>query len=326
MSSLKFPLDTSDFQNVFLKIEILDQGVRRLNSIVNTIYLPFPAGLLEEVYNVDYRKEDLGILGENIRQNYDSVKGMMRGMMSGEIGFIEGVSTPEYIDELMKVASSSLEREVLASNHPSLKTALHALGYSYAPNYTLMFDGVGDLRQFSLNWKFYPKNVNEANAVEEIIVALEEAALPKLNTGFINSIVADALEYITAPSELTEENQEDKATDTSLASDVIEATKGAINDVASTVRRVGNVRPMTFEIPHSVRITICHKNGDGQLVDVNDLLDLPFLFVINNVILDRNIDANEPMFVENEGEYYFSSHSIRMTITEEQIYTAKNFR
>ena len=73
--------------------------------------------------------------------------------------------------------------QTLTGEQPSLDDIFGSTrGVIFNPNTELLFSGF-DLRNFTLNFKLVPRNKDEANIIEEIILTFKRAMLPSFSTG-----------------------------------------------------------------------------------------------------------------------------------------------
>ena len=180
-----FPKNVENFQRFFLKIEIIESSVDKEKS-VSTIYLPLPKGLLREDFQLDYSQRELGVIGELVKDKYEGVRNALSNVLRGTGNLTsEGPSTLDTLGSLATTAYNAfdtyLSKEIMMTDNKFFKLGTQGLGLTRAPNFTLLFDGVSRVREFTLDWKITPKNEEDAIELEKIIKAIQKSSLPSLS-------------------------------------------------------------------------------------------------------------------------------------------------
>lgn len=327
-----YPSDYKTFQNIFLKLQVLDKRASNLNEVLHIIYLPIPKGLFSENYQIGYEQKDLGIGGELVKRNYQGISNIISKITFGTKDYDSeeilnaGVDvTKRLLGDTVGALKTRIEKELLGGTMTPFLAAYQGLGYAFAPNYTLMFNGVDYVRLFNLEWKMYPRNKNDAENAEQIIKVIEEAALPKLTKDVvdkiargISNVVSDVIQLSPAERVPAEEGEEEGS--------FIEPIVTFFGDVVYSVTAQDQLYPSTFEIPHGIKLSIVERNERNDLNEINYLMDLPYHFVINNVIVERSDIGDSPGFIkfseDNTQTYYSNYYSLQITLTEEKVLTA----
>lgn len=315
MSPFIYPIEVEDFQKFFLKLEVYDQALpQNSNSrpslkLDNIIYLPLPKGLLREDLQLDYSKRELGVLGENVIQKYDSVKNALANVVSGAKSISEvttglGTSIAEMGADSL---NTWLEQQVMKTENIFFKIGTQAAGYTRAPNFTLLFDGISRVREFVLEWKLTPKNEEDAKALEKIIKQLQKATLPELSDVNYLEEAYEALiptvvkEFFETP----EDQQETK--------DVARANEPIADKLFSS----------TFILPKQFKISIMEKIGDN-FNQINYLMDFPHYFSIRDISAYYGVNSETETFIKGDDGYYHQSYEITVIMMENKLYTADN--
>ena len=291
-----------------------NKNKRKLESI---IYLPLPKGLLREEFQLDYNREELGVLGELVKNKYDAVNKSIRNIVKGErlsLGDAYDSVKQEVLDNGLSVIDTFIEQQIAKTDNYFLKIGAQASGYSRAPNFTLLFDGVSRVREFTLEWKISPKNEEDALELETIIKSLQKATLPKLTQFnlFQNGLqyldeyvqtklsqISNALTFDSTPQEVQD------------SLDVIEKDKKVADTLFSS----------TFKIPFEFELQIVEKYNN-TMRDVNYLMNFPHKYVIRDISAYYGVSSDTETFIKGEKGYYHHSYDITIIMMENKIYTA----
>lgn len=329
MANLFYPRETEAFQKFFLKLEAYDSVSRnKSNSIKSngiqinsgsiklddTIYLPLPKGLLREDFQLDYSKQELGVLAEAVKEKYDNVKEQLKGITSGSAfanlslgsAFDSTVEVGESIGQLgIDSLNTWLEQQVMKTDNIFFKIGSQALGYSRAPNFTLLFDGISRVREFVLEWKITPKNEEDAIELEKIIKTLQKSALPEL---------ADA-NYLGSLYELLIPTEADKKSETT------EEQQNTKDAAKSTEPFAKTFYSSTFKIPKKFKISIMEKVGN-KFNEVKYFMNFPHHFFIRDISTYYGVNSETETFIKGEQGYYHQSYEITLIMMESKLYTA----
>ena len=336
VDSLFYPkkINIETFQKFFLKINLFDvasenttaenKNKRVLKSIV---YLPLPKGLLREEFQLDYNREELGVLGEIVKNKYDAVSKSIKNIVKGQtLSLIDDEgnaydSARDYITQNgINILDTFLEQQIARTDNYFLKIGAQATGYSRAPNFTLLFDGVSRVREFTLEWKISPKNEDDAEALENIIVTLQKATLPKLTQfnllsnglKFLEDYAQTTFKSVLAEQQLTAESKPEAV------------QKSA--DVKDKFPKVAeNLFSSTFKLPFEMELEIVEKQGN-ELKKVDYLMDFPHKYLIRDISAYYGVNSETETFIKGKKGYYHQSYDITMIIMENKIYTADDVR
>jgi len=146
-------------------------------SILATLYLPVTGGISDS-NGVDWSKGDMGLL-EQTMANFG-----MSAMMGG------GPAATKSAEQTAGAAQANPEalKTTVGTGIIKSLTGVDALqrerGAVFNQNTELLFNGV-QLRQFSFNYKFSPRDTGEAEMVKKIIRTLKQGMSPKKANNFI---------------------------------------------------------------------------------------------------------------------------------------------
>ena len=312
-----YPHIRRNFQKIFMRIDIIKtildiQGENaQRDEIESSIYLPLPIGLLRENHSLTYEATEFEILGELVKQNYDAV--MKNGLNASSIeSAFSDEAFDKYGDILARTSKTALDAAV--ANFSALGADILKQGVGIVPraNYTMLFKGIDQPRDFILEWNLFPKNYEDANSVEKIIRIIQKASLPDLiNKTLFDSAYAKVENFISEKSE--------------------------VNDVSlKTPKVTSGLYSVAYNIPRKIKIKLFERINDdneGNIEESTDvreithLMNFPFEMVIRNIIVEHTEDTINTPFVEYVNpdgniEYFHTTYKLRLSISDTELYTS----
>lgn len=308
METLMYPLSVDTFEKFFIKLDVYDSRVninKTAPEIEASIYLPLPKGLLREDYQLEYSKKELGVLGETVKEKYQSVKNSLSNIVSGG-GSIFDIE-PNIIDNSLNMLDTWIDQEIMKTENIFFKIGSQAAGYTRAPNFTLLFDGISRVRDFTLEWNLYPKNEEDAMEIEKIIKYLQKSTLPELsNFSYLNELVNFVL-----PQDTLLNNPEP-------------ADLQKTNDVLPVQREIASkLYSSTYILPKQFKISIMERVGK-QYTEIKNLMNYPHFMVMHEILTYYGSKTEASTFIKGEQGYYHSSYDITMNLMENKLYTANH--
>lgn len=328
ISVYTYPYKRRDFQKLFMRIDIIDNIADPVSFGMSegkpqdfpesSLYLPLPLGLLRENHVLEYQPTEFGITGELVKQNYEAVKNSLLGVFgAGENNSNIDNGLLNTLENVADVASdtfkTAIDKTIADASLLAIPTLLQANGLSRRANYSLLFNGIDQVREFTLEWSLFPKNYDDATAIETIIKVVQKAAMPEIkNKGFLDSTI-DAFSNII----------EDKDKN----SDVYAANPAKPTGLYST----------TYLIPKKIRIKLFErftKDNVGNIEEtdireITHLMNFPHENVISSIIVEHSESDNMlPPFVKyNNGgvsEFFHTVYKLRITLSDLQVTTREN--
>ena len=195
----RYPTDLADEYQDYLKIRMVKYVPRGLQaegnsfvaqsrlgagegegenkrSILATMYLPIPGGISDS-NGVDWSKGDMGLL-ESTLANF-GMKAMMGGAPAATGAAEQTAGAAQANSEALKTAVGT----GIIKNLTGVNALQRERGAVFNQNTELLFNGV-QLRQFSFNYKFSPRDTGEAEMVKKIIRTLKQGMSPKKANNF----------------------------------------------------------------------------------------------------------------------------------------------
>lgn len=329
ISVYTYPYKRRDFQKLFMRIDIVDNIVdppsdgfnegKAKDNTESSIYLPLPLGLLRENHVLEYQGEELGILGTLVTQNYNAVKNAFSGLTgeADETGVDRGVfgdliAGGEKIGDMaIDSFKTIVDKTLMESSKFGIPIMLQANGLARRANYALLFQGIDQPRDFTLEWTFFPKTYDDAVSIETIIKVIQKAAMPEIKNK-------------------------------SLFDNVVEATQNVIEDrnylvdvhAKETIEPTG-LFSSTFIIPKKINIKLFERvkrwndlgNIDENYIEeITHLMNFPHEIVMSNIIVEHAEGENTlPPFIkyDNGGttEYFHTVYKLRITMSDLQVTT-----
>ena len=324
-----FPKNVENFQRFFLKIEIIESSVDKEKS-VSTIYLPLPKGLLREDFQLDYSQRELGVIGELVKDKYEGVRNALSNVLSGKKNLASegpsGSSGPSTLDTLGSLATTAynafdtyLSKEIMMTDNKFFKLGTQGLGLTRAPNFTLLFDGVSRVREFTLDWKITPKNEEDAIELEKIIKAIQKSSLPSLSdTSFsvLNTAGRESLRAFNATTNYL-----------GFANTIFGDVTEKYTDKTFFEDNQGQWFSSVFKIPNELKLTICERiKGNSEIEEGKDkigyFMNFPYTFVVRDLNTFYGSSGDVESFIKGEKGYYHQTYEINLIIMETKIYTA----
>ena len=341
-NTLYYPTNINLFPNVFLKMEFYDRKnpYDSKTSTINPsypphteIYLPFPdtEGFLQRDLYLDYELEEIGITGEFAKGNSaDILDSFKRTLSDAEFQNInkevKGLFTK---DGFSGAVNTFLERMLLDTSAASAarRAVTQATGYGFAPHKTLMFQGVRQARNKSLEFRFTAKNYDDAKMLEKISREIHKASLPELKKEqFQNEITG----FFTG--EVTRRDSDEPSL--GFYSQYNEETKSDV-----FVDSVKNTQyfSSTFDLPMRLHMKVMKKSNYSQdkkeATEAVELYRFPRGFMISDVTLEQGSGGNSNMndlsmiqHVHEDGtiEYFNQKFDILINMSEETILTSED--
>lgn len=217
LNILKFPLDIDNVPHRFLMnfkkrnttISMQDNGanINSQTDITGALILPVPKRI-DEGFNVNYKSENLGIIGQAIRQiaddpqaAWDRLKSRGTDLLRGPGDLMEratrafgNVSRADAVLGSMGIAQTIDNGDLGRLSRIAQPTAEVALGAILNPYTTAMFTGV-NLRENTFSWFLAPNNEKESQEVEKIIRAIRYNMLPTASNGVVTLQYPNEVEY-----------------------------------------------------------------------------------------------------------------------------------
>ena len=331
-SFLHFPSNTTQFPNVFVKMEFYDRKKKYnvskgepVDPPDTIIYLPFPEseGFLQRQLQMSWNYNELGISGEFAKRNTDNLLNSIQN--AGRTNYAQAG------DDLSKLFSKGgfvgamnafLERTVLDTREGSAarKAVTQATGYGFAPHKTLMFDGMIQQETVLIDYTFTAKNINDARMLEKISKTIMKASLPELKEEqFRNVIVKNYVSEAITPDVLRDVWVSDEKTDPD---------------------GTGNRQyfSSTFDLPKRLHLKIMKKSSyedkKEDAREAEELYSFPMGFVITDVNLEQSSGNNAGQKEElsmikyvdpttGEVEYFNQKFVIIFSVQEESVYTSE---
>ena len=192
----RYPTDLAENFQDYLKIRMVKYVPRGLqaegNSFVSqaragagekdrqilaTMYLPIPGGISDS-NGVDWSKGDMGLLEQTLA-NF-GMKAMMGGVPAATGAVEQTAGAAQANSDPLKTAVGA----GIIKNLTGVDALQRERGAVFNQNTELLFNGV-QLRQFSFNYKFSPRDTGEAEMVKKIIRTLKQGMSPKKANNFI---------------------------------------------------------------------------------------------------------------------------------------------
>lgn len=329
-----FPFVRKDFQKLFMRIDvikpILDIQSETEEKRESSIYLPLPVGLLRENHSLTWEGTEFEILGELVKQNFDSVFDNISALQNRATEFdlsgtydILGDSYEGAKRALAASARTALDSAIANFSAFGAETIRQSLGVAPRANYSMLFKGIDQPRDFVLEWNLFPKNYHDAKAIETIIKVLQKAALPDLRKKtLLDAIVEEETSIITDKSE---------------TQDV----------VSSNPRLPTGLYSVTYNIPNKIKIKLYERiNNDNydnieesstEIREITHLMNFPFEMIIRNIIVEHTEDSINPPLVKhqarirqtddtyrNVSEYFHTTYKVRLSISDMTLYTRES--
>ena len=305
-------------------MEIIESSVDKEKS-VSTIYLPLPKGLLREDFQLDYSQRELGVLGELVKDKYEGVRGALSNVLRGTGNLTDqsGVSSLDQLDSLATTAYNAfdtyLSKEIMMTDNKFFKLGTQGLGLTRAPNFTLLFDGVSRVREFTLDWKITPKNEEDAIELEKIIKAIQKSSLPSLSdTSFsiLNTAGRESLRAFNRATNLL-----------GFANTIFGDVTEKYTDKTFFEDNEGQWFSSVFKIPNEFKLTICERiKGNSEIEEGKDkigyFMNFPYTFVVRDLNTFYGASGDVESFIKGEKGYYHQTYEINLIIMETKIYTA----
>lgn len=320
-----------------MRIEILELNMDVNNDNTKNkatkelIYLPLPIGMLRENHVLNYDTDEYGVVGELVRQNFDVV-----GNIFKRIGDYEITTVGQTLDDIsdavdsaadaakkaaVSTAKTIADTAIMNMSKFGVGTILQAQGLAKRPNYALLFRGIEQPRDFTLEWNIFPKTYNDALSIETIIKRIQSAALPDID----NKTWFDKAYELFSSS----------TTDKSIENDVYSTNSTPVLDV-------NGLHSVTFKIPNKVKLKIYERTTPGNLLDnleetditdITHLMNFPHEMVIQNIIVEHGANETNPTFVkyskvnaagDTVNEFFHTTYNLRITLTDTQVTTSNN--
>ena len=303
-------------------MEIIESSVDKEKS-VSTIYLPLPKGLLREDFQLDYSQRELGVLGELVKDKYEGVRGALSNVLRGTGNLTDQVSSLDQLDSLATTAYNAfdtyLSKEIMMTDNKFFKLGTQGLGLTRAPNFTLLFDGVSRVREFTLDWKITPKNEEDAIELEKIIKAIQKSSLPSLaDTSFsiLNTAGRESLRAFNNATNLL-----------GFANTIFGDVTEKYTDKTFFEDNEGQWFSSVFKIPNEFKLTICERiKGNSEIEEGKDkigyFMNFPYTFVVRDLNTFYGASGDVESFIKGEKGYYHQTYEINLIIMETKIYTA----
>lgn len=281
------------------------------DELESSVYLPLPIGLLRENHVLEYEPTEFGVTAEIVRQNYDAVRGALTGLVnSGEIDIDIGDIGSSVAGTVGKTFKTLTDQLITDASRMYIPTMLQANGLARRTNYALLFRGIDQVRDFTLEWTLFPKNYDDAKSIETIIKVIQSAAMPEIkNKAFLDSIVDTVSNAVSEKNELSDVKSKNPEEPTGLFS-------------------------TTFLIPKKIKLKIFERfNNDNignieetDIREITHLINFPHEMVMSNIIIEHAEGENTlPPFIkyENNGdvEYFHSVYKLRITMSDMQVTT-----
>jgi hypothetical protein len=303
---LKYPSEPLDWQKIFLKMEIFEERDR--NRIpYRTIYLPMPLGLMRHESSISYSFDEFNIAGEYGKD----LANMLRDGGFGEpfrqlassyssLGNI-GESGVNGIKGLGRAFNTLLEQSMQSTQLETIQALRAGAGYEYRFNYTKFFAQITAQRQFRADWRFYPKNREDADKIEFILAEIQRSSLPEISKmsffdEFINS---------------------------SYGTDESEPIKNLLSqDVIEKKSKEHKLYSSTLKVPREFKLSIYEFSNKDQFKKIENLVNFPIPFVVEDVMIQiGGEDSEADTFIRDERElnrdnYYNTSYLLSMGFKE----------
>lgn len=273
-----------------------------------SIYLPAPLGLLRENHALNYRGEEFEILGELVKQNYQSISDAMSSNQSNlDKASDIASSTGQSVTSAMKTI---IDSNIANMNALGMQTIQQSLGIAPRSNYSLVFNGVDQPRDFILEWSFFPKNYNDSKSIENIINVLQKASLPDIiNKSYFDSVVDGVSNFISDKAEINDVFPKEKTSTTGLYS-------------------------VSFKVPRKIKIKLFERintNNTGnieesssEIQEITHLVNFPYELVIRSVFIEHNENNINPPLIKYNDDYFHTNYKLRLAVTDIQIYNSEN--
>lgn len=296
----------------------------------SSIYLPLPIGLLRENHSLTWEGTEFEILGEIVKQNFDAVINNVGAFtnnvtnldLSGAIDTADS-SYEGAKDVLFNAMRTSLDSMIANFSALGAETIKQSLGVTPRANYTMLFKGIDQPRDFVLEWNLFPKNYKDAKAIETIIKVLQKASLPDLSKKTILDTAFDK-----AVSEFSDKSE---------TQDV----------VSSNPKLPTGLYSVTYRIPNKIKIKLFERlNNDNydnieesstEIREITHLMNFPFEMIIRNIIIEHTEDSINPPLVKhqerirqtdgtyrNVSEYFHTTYKMRLSISDMNLYTRES--
>ena len=297
---LVYPLVPVEAQKMFLRMKLFSE--RKANRTPDTtIYLPLPLGALREETGVSWGYSDLGIFGQFGKTTTE----WFRDDKTRYEGLEKTFST--MFKESGKALNTFLEREVLSTDlFDALK---QGAGFQVKPEFTFMFEGINKLRDFRFEWKFIPRNAQDAKRIEIIFKEIQKASLPTISA---ISMYDEVKKFLGADPNTSPQVQQ--------------------GDVVHGQDFDHKLYSSTFIIPKEIEMSVFERTGsqyEGINDDLEHIADFPIPFVVSDISIQMGGEAAEAdvfLYDEVSDEYYYSSYYILVGFTETTHYTAENVK
>ncbi len=303
-------------------MEIIESSVDKEKS-VSTIYLPLPKGLLREDFQLDYSQRELGVLGELVKDKYEGVRGALSNVLRGTGNLTDQVSSLDQLDSLATTAYNAfdtyLSKEIMMTDNKFFKLGTQGLGLTRAPNFTLLFDGVSRVREFTLDWKITPKNEEDAIELEKIIKAIQKSSLPSLSDTSFSILNTAGRESLRAFNKATNY--------LGFANTIFGDVTEKYTDKTFFEGNEGQWFSSVFKIPNEFKLTICERiKGNSDIEEGKDkigyFMNFPYTFVVRDLNTFYGASGDVESFIKGEKGYYHQTYEINLIIMETKIYTA----
>ena len=295
---LKYPSEPLDWQKIFLKMEIFEERDR--NRIpYRTIYLPMPLGLMRHESSISYSFDEFNIAGEYGKD----LANMLRDGGFGEPfrQLASSYSSINGIKGLGRAFNTLLEQSMQSTQLETIQALRAGAGYEYRFNYTKFFAQITAQRQFRADWRFYPKNREDADKIEFILAEIQRSSLPEISKmsffdEFINS---------------------------SYGTDESEPIKNLLSqDVIEKKSKEHKLYSSTLKVPREFKLSIYEFSNKDQFKKIENLVNFPIPFVVEDVMIQiGGEDSEADTFIRDERElnrdnYYNTSYLLSMGFKE----------
>lgn len=300
---LYYPSIPEDYQTMFLRMELFSE--RQKNRTPDTtIYLPLPLGALREESGMSWGYEDLGISGEAGKAiaNYATQK---FNNVPGYESFTENFKN--IFKDSGRALNTVIERSVVETELELIEAVKQGLGVQARRNFTFMFEGIGKLRDFRLEWKLIPKNIHDARTIERIIKVIQKASLPSISPISMFDEIVVRLPY-------TSTDKPDRK-----AGDVVHGQDFEHKLYSSTF-----IIPNEFKLSAHERTSLNYAQFNSQL---DHIVDFPLPFVVVDCTVQFGGESSEAdAYLEEDGEIFHTSYFISLGFQELTNYTADNVK
>ena len=167
-----YPPETPDVSAclMFYKYEYKRNRSAPLKTLSHMINLPFPIAF-NEGYSMQVRQTDLSVLGNGLN-DLAAAGSDIKTVWNSSEKFLEAVSQSAATIGALGFGTDSTIQNALQTR----------LGLIRNPHTTSLFEGV-NLRNFTLAWKFSPRNESEAAVLDAIIERIKFLMHPQVSFG-----------------------------------------------------------------------------------------------------------------------------------------------